>query len=147
MASGDEIRIDEEARSIIRALETHDPKSPGPSDIRQVTGPANTSGSERYRDSMRARGEGSRKWFETYLQIIRRDCAIGVKALDDFSQQDAEIMALLKKYDEEVESSAIQGATGRTSLPGATSATPRGTESSPSSANTTFAGSESIARD
>ncbi|GAA1327429.1 hypothetical protein GCM10020360_24760 [Nonlabens tegetincola] len=118
MAGGDEILVDEEARGIMLALGKHDPEGPGASDVAQVTGPTSSVGTLEYRRTMQRVGDVSRTWFVDYLEIIRRDCANGVKALDDFTAQDAEIMSLLRKYEEEATSAASQSSSPRTALPG-----------------------------
>lgn len=118
MAGGDEILVDEEARGIMLALGKHDPEGPRASEVANVTGPTSSDGTRSYRRTMQDIGRFSQDWFVKYLQIIRRDCTNGVKALDDFTAQDAEIMALLRKYEEEAASAASQSSSPRTALPG-----------------------------
>ncbi|KIP51922.1 hypothetical protein SD72_12370 [Leucobacter komagatae] len=118
MAGGDEILVDEEARGIMLALGKHDPGTPGSMDVARVTGPASSAGTQSYRLAMQDVGAGAHLWFLDYLGSIRRDCANGAKALDDFTAQDAEIMALLRQYEEEAASVASQSSSQRASSAG-----------------------------
>lgn len=106
MAGDDTIVVTEEAREMMRGLETNDPGEPSAISIRQVTGAHMSNGATTYRSAMSEFAETSHKKFQELLGALRADCATAVEALDDLNRQDEEIMAMLRNLDQETEAAA-----------------------------------------
>lgn len=106
MAGDDTIVVTEEARELMRDLETNDPGAPSSSAIRQVTGAHLSTGGSEYRNAMQQFASLSHDKFRGLLEDVRKDCATAVKALEDLNSQDQEIMAMLRNLDQETEAAA-----------------------------------------
>lgn len=106
MAGDDTIVVTEEARELMRDLETNDPGAPSSTAIREVTGAHLSTGGSTYRGAMQEFAETSHTKFQSLLSDIRNDCATAVKALEDLNSQDQEIMAMLRNLDKDTEAAA-----------------------------------------
>lgn len=118
MAENDIILVKEEARDIMRDLEKSVPTS---TPTATVVGARSSAGAMEYRNAMASFMGDSIRQFRSLMNAIHKDCGNAIEAIDDLHRQDEEIMALLKKYDEEFEATKTSTSTTTSSgAPGTT---------------------------
>lgn len=107
MANGDQIVVTEEAREMMNDLaDGASNHLPSEHQVTMVVGAELSEAAQSYRTAMFRYASRAYLAFTGMLEDIQVDCGNAVKAIDDLTAQDEEIMMMLNRYAEEVDSAA-----------------------------------------
>lgn len=107
MANGDQIVVTEEAREMMNDLaDGASNHLPSEHQVTMVVGAELSEAAQSYRREMIGFASRAYLQFTGMLEDIQVDCGNAVKAIDDLTAQDEEIMMMLNRYAEEVDSAA-----------------------------------------